>query len=180
MAKTVPTRKAQIERVAEFLEDPANEERSVEDVAKVIVDGMYDMWMRGVEDPPIPLHVGMAFKSPHVASKVYHVAWIGPEFPSGDSREIVWIIDATTDYGSMCEYGDPFWRIVLPSTAKAGGPGSNKDGWKAGDKVSLGQRAHHFEILEVGDKAVLMRNTKTGYLQTDSNANMKRYYRREQ
>lgn len=179
MAKSVPTRKAQIERVAEFLEDPANDERSVVDVAKIVVDGIYEMWMRGVEDPPIPLKLGMAFKTPSVASKVYFVGWMGPEWPTGDSRELVWVIDATSDYGSLTGVTDPLWRIVLPSTAKAGGPGSNADGWEVGDQVSLGQRRAWFEIIAVGNKTVLMRDALRGSLQVDSNANLKKHYKKE-
>ncbi len=176
---TVPTRKAQIERVAEFIDSPDNEERSLAEVAKIIVDGMYDMWMRGVEDPPIPLKVGMAFKTPFVASKVYHVAWIGPEYIGDNPRTMVWVIDAASDYGTLTEYGDPLWRIVIPSNAKAGGPGTNKDGWKEGDHLSLIQRIAQFNIIAVGDKTVLMRDRKTGWLQADKNANLEKYYNKE-
>lgn len=179
MAKSVPTRKAQIERVAEFIEDPANDERTVIDVAKIIVDGMYTMWMRGVEDPPIPLKLGMAFKTPEVASKVYFVGWMGPEWPTGDSRDMVWVIDAASDYGSLTEQSDPLWRIVLPSTAKAGAPGNNTDGWTVGQRLSLQQRRTSYDIIAVGNKTVLMRDIVNGSLQVDSNANLKRYYRKE-
>ena len=182
MAKSVPTRKAQVERVAEFLEDPANEERSVEDVAKAIVDGMYEMWMRGETSPPIPLTPGLAFKAPNIASKVYHVAWIGDMWWSPDKGtiEVAWVIDAGSDYGTLMPTDRPYWRIVTPSTAKAGGPGNNKDGWKAGDKVSTGQRAHHYVIIATGDKCVLMhKKGAPGMIYAVSNAILKKHYRRE-
>ncbi len=177
----IPTRSKQIEAVAAFLEDPVNDERTVTEVAKRIVDGMYDMWTRGETSPPMPLAVGKAFKAPLVA-KVYHVAWMGDMYwgPKEGTIQVVWIIESGSDYGSIMPVDRPFWRIVTPSTAKAGAPGNNKDGWKAGDKVSMGQRAHHYEIIAVGDKTVLMRKrNQPTMIMAESNANLKKYFQRE-
>lgn len=174
---TLPSRPAQIKRIAEFLEDSANAERTVEEVATRIVDGLYDLWSVDVWEAAQPPKVGYAFKTPAVTSKVYHVAWIGEEFEGGP--DIVWVIDAGADYGTFVPYDSRFWRILTPSNAKAGGAGKNKDGWKAGDKLSLLQRRRHFVILEVGDKCVLLRDVQSGTLQADSNANLKKYYNKE-
>ena len=173
----VPSRPAQIKRIAEFLEDSANAERSVDEVATRIVDGLYDLWSVDVWEAAQPPKVGMAFKTPAVTSKVYHVAWIGEEFPGGPP--ICWVIDAGSDYGTFVPYDSQFWRILTPSTAKAGGPGNNKDGWKTGDKLSLLQRRRHDEVLEVGDKCVLLRDINSGNLQADKNANLEKYYNKE-
>ncbi len=177
----IPTRPKQIARIAEFLEDPANDERSVQDVAKLIVDGMYDMWTRGESSPPIPLVPGLTFKAPLV-SKIYHVAWLGDMWwgPKMGTVSTVWIIHADSDYGSVMPVDAPFWRVVTPSTAKSGAPGNNKDGWKVGDKVSMGQRAHHYEIIAVGDKTVLMHKKNQKYIiQAESNSGLAKWYRRE-
>lgn len=174
---TLPSRPAQIKRVAEFLDWSVDNDRSVQDVATQIVDSIYDMWAVDVHEAAQPPKVGMAFKTPAVTSKVYHVAWIGEEFEGGPI--ITWVIDAGSDYGTFVPYDSQFWRILTPSTAKAGGPGSNKDGWKAGDRVSLLQRVRIYDVLEVGDKCLLLRDTRTGGLQADSNANLKRYYNKE-
>lgn len=173
----VPSRPAQIKRIAEFLEDSANAERSVDEVATRIVDGLYDLWSVDVWEAAQPPKVGMAFKTPAVTSKVYHVAWIGEEFQGGPP--ICWVIDAGSDYGTFVPYDSQFWRILTPSTAKAGGPGNNKDGWKTGDKLSLLQRRRHYEVLEVGDKCVLLRDINSGTLQADKNANLEKYYNKE-
>jgi hypothetical protein len=177
----VPNRPAQISAVAKFLEDPANDERTVTDVAKIIVDGMYDLWTRGESDPPIPLNLGMAFKAPLVA-KVYFVGWIGEMWwgPKLGTVETAWIISSDSDYGSLMPVDRPFWRIVTPSTAKSGAPGNNKDEWKPGDVVSVFQRSASYEILAVGDKCVLM--SKLGsptMIYAESNAGLKRYYNKE-
>lgn len=173
----VPSRPAQIKRIAEFLEDSVDQERTLQTVATTIIDSIYDMWAVDVTEAPQPPKVGMAFKTPAVTSKVYHVAWIGEEFHGGPL--ICWVIDAGADFGTFVPFDSQFWKILTSSTAKAGGPGNNKDGWKAGDKLSLLQRRRHFEILEVVDKTVLLRDDKSGVLQADSNANLKRYYNKE-
>lgn len=174
----VPSRPAQIKRIAEFLEDSVDNERSLQEVATTIVDSVYDMWAVDVTEAAQPPKVGMAFKTPAVTSKVYHVAWIGREYT--DAGDLVcWVIDAGSDYGTFVPYDSQFWRILSPSKATAGGAGTNKDGWKAGDKVSLLQRARTYTVLEVGDKTVLLRDVVHGGLQADSNANLKRYYQKE-
>jgi hypothetical protein len=177
----IPSRPKQIARIAEFLEDPANDERSVTDVAKLIVDGMYDMWTRGESSPPIPLTPGLAFKAPMV-SKIYHVGWMGDMWWGSKLGTVstVWIITADSDYGTVMPVGAPFWRVVTPSTAKSGAPGNNADGWKPGDKVSMGQRAHSYEIVAAGDKSVLMHKQDHPVLiHAESNAGLKKNYRRE-
>lgn len=173
----VPSRPAQIKRIAEFLEDSVDKERTLDQVAATIIDSIYDMWSVDVTAASPPPKVGLAFKTPALTSKVYHVAWIGEEFHNGP--DVCWVIEAGSDYGTFVPYESRFWKILTPSTAKAGSPGSNKDGWKAGDRVSLLQRRRHFNILEVGDKTVLLRDVGNGNLQADSNANLKKYYNKE-
>lgn len=175
----IPSANEQAQRLVKILEDESNADLSVLDVAKRILKATFEMWQADIEDPPLPLKEGMAFKVPWIASKVYHVAWIGPEYPTGDSRTMVWVIDASSDYGTLCEFDSKMWRIVVPSTAKAGAAGNNKAGWKKGDLVSLNQRMYRYEVIEVGDKTVLMRSLQTGSLQVDSNANLERYYIKE-
>lgn len=177
----VPSRPKQIEAVAKFLEDPANEERTVMEVARIIVDGVYDLWTRDEYSTPIPLTPGLAFKAPGV-SKIYHVGWMGDMWwgPSKGVIQVVWIIESGSTIGSVMPVDSPFWRIVTPSTAKSGAPGSNVDGWKVGDKVSMGQRAHHYEIIATGDKCVLMH--KKGFptmIVAESNSTLKSRYRKE-
>lgn len=177
----VPSRKEQIDKVAEFLEDPANDERTVTDVAKTIVDGMYEMWTRGETSPPILLKLGMAFKVPTVA-KIYHVGWIGEMWwgPKWGTIEAAWIIDSGSDYGTLMPVERPFWRIVTPSTAKSGAPGNNKDEWEPGMIVSVFQRSAAYKLVAVGDKCVLMHKLGSPtMIYAESNANLKRYYTRE-
>ncbi len=152
----VPSRSKQIEGVARFLEDPANEERTVGEVAKLIIDGIYDMWTADQTQVPFPLIVGKAFKTP-MAAKVYHVAWIGERWVNHTMERAVWVVAADSEYGTLQPYDSPLWSLVLPSNAKAGAPGSSKDGWKAGDIVSHSQGSYRYEVLAVGDKCNLLR-----------------------
>lgn len=175
----IPSRPAQIKRIAEFLEDSVDNERSLDTVATTIVDSIYDMWAVDLSETPQPPKVDMAFKTPAVTSKVYHVAWIGPRHISDESEAVCWVIEAGADYGMFVPYDSQFWRITTPSNAKAGGRGKNKDGWEPGAKLSLLQRRRHYEVLEVGDKCVLLRDTRSGELQADSNTNLEKHYNKE-
>lgn len=180
MASKIPGPADQCAAIAAILDDEeGNADLDVIGVAARIRREFLKMWQVDIEDASVPVKEGMAFKVPWNASKVYHVAWIGPEYESGTSRTLVWVIDATSDFGAITDLKSKMWAITTPSTAKAGGPGNNKDGWKKGDVVSLNQRLHKYTILEVGDKTALMRNNETGYLQVDSNTNLKRYYHKE-
>lgn len=170
----VPSKAAQIRAVEDFLADPANDDRTVGELAKIVVDGVYDLWGKTLEDPPLAPHVGMAFKVPFLTS-VQFVAWEGEEF----GEEKLWIVNATTDFGFLTTKQSELWKLASPSSAKSGAPGTNSDGWEPGTTVSLSQRRTYLTILQVGTKAVLMRNNSDLSLWADSNSNMKKYYTRE-
>lgn len=170
----VPSKSKQVEAVADFLADPRNEERTAEELAKIVVDGVYDLWGKTLEDPPLVPHVGMAFKVPFLSS-VHFVAWEGEEF----GKEKLWIINATSDFGFLTTKSSDLWKLASPSSAKSGAPGINSDGWEPTGRVSLSQRQTWLNILQVGSKAVLMRNESDLSLWAESNANMKKYYTRE-
>ena len=175
----VPNRPAQIRAVAEFINDPANEDRTVDQVATRIIDGIYDMWTADETTPPVPLSVGMAFKTPW-SSKVLHVAWIGQFWtPTYGMREHVWIVSADSEYGTLVPSNAPYWRVIGSSRAKAGEPGNNPS-WAAGERVSDRQGFHRFEILATGDKCVLLMDVKNhDNIFANSNEGMARFFKRE-
>lgn len=172
----VPPKSQQIQRVADFLSDERNEDRSAEELATIVVNSMYEMWGKEMKDPPLIPHVGMAFKLPFLSSPQF-VAWKGDEF----GREKLWIVNATTDFGFMISSTSDLWSIASTSSAKTGGPGLNADGWEPGQPVGLAQKQAqtHLTILQVGLKAVLMRNNADLSLWSESNTNMKKYYKKE-
>lgn len=169
-----PTRNEQIKHVADWLADPGNEERTAEELAKILVNGMYDLWAKGLKDPPLIPHLGTAFKVPFL-SAVHFVAWKGEEF----GKEKIWVTNATSDFGFLTNSTSSLWTMAAPSSAKAGAPGTNSDGWEPSQHVSLSQRRTHLTILQVGLKGVLMRDDSNGALWAESNANMKKYYQKE-
>jgi hypothetical protein len=170
----VPPKSEQIEKVADFLSDPANEDRTAEELAKIVVNGVYDLWGKTLDDPPLVPHVGMAFSVPFLSS-IHFVGWIGEEY----GKERIWVINATSDFGFFTTRSSDLWRLASPSRAKVGAPGSNADGWASGDRVSLSQRRLHLTVLETGNESVLMRSNTDSSLWTDSNSNMKKYYTKE-
>jgi len=170
----IPSRSKQIEAVANFLSDPRNDERTAEELAKLVVDGVYDLWGKTLEDPPLTPHVGMAFKVPFLSS-VQFVGWEGEEH----GKEKLWIVNATSDFGFLTTRGSDIWKLAVPSSAKAGAPGTNADGWMPGQRLSLSQGRTHLNILQVSSKGVLMRSESSLSLWAESNANMKKYYKKE-
>lgn len=171
----VPSKAKQIERVADFLADPANEEKTAEELASIVINGVYSMWGKEMTDPPMHPQVGMAFKVPYLTT-VNFVGWMGEEF----GKELVWVINATTDYGFLLTPTSSMWSVASASTAKVGGPGTNSDGWKQGDLLSLSQRRTSLRVESVGVKCVLMRNEQDLSLWAESNSNLKKYYKKEQ
>jgi hypothetical protein len=170
----VPTRSAQINRVADFLSDDANADRTAEELAGIVVNGIYDMWTKELKDPPLVPHVGMAFKVPYL-STVNFVGWMGEEF----GKDLIWVINATTDHGFLLTRDSSLWTVASASSAKIGGPGKNAENWTVGQRMSISQRINTLEILAVGVKTVLMRNLNDLSLWAESNANLKRYYKKE-
>jgi hypothetical protein len=184
----IPNRSTQIQRVADWLSDEKNEERTAEELGKLIIDGIYDMWTRGVEDAPMPLKVGVGFKTP-LSTKIHYVGWMGKAFwgRKAGAQEVAWIVTSDSTYGSLTCQSDGFWRIVTESVdnrkdkskPRPGEPGVNADGWKVGDRLSAFQRMYEYEILAVAEKCVLLRKKGSLILNAESNAGLKKYYRRE-
>lgn len=174
----LPSRPAQIRAVAAFLDDPRNEDRTVEQVATLIVDGIYDMWQADTESPPVPLSLGMAFSTPW-SSKVMHVAWLGKFWThTYGLRDHAWIVSADSEFGTLTPVSSPMWRVIKSSRAKAGAPGNNPN-WSEGDRVLTMQNKHIYDVLATGDKCVLMRSvTNHDDIFANSNESMARFYKK--
>lgn len=178
--KTVPPRSKQIEAVSEFIEkfmDSEDETRTTKDLATIIVDGIYGLWTVDLQDASPPMRVGMAFKVPMVA-KVHHVAWIGMSLFNGEETELAWCVAADSNVGTLAPTDSDYWRIIKESTAKAGAPGNNKAGYKAGDIVSLHLGSDPYHVLATADKCVLLRRVKDVSLQCETNDNLNKFYKR--
>lgn len=179
----LPSRKQQIEAVAKFLDSERNEGRSLEEIAIEIVDGYLDGLLAGIKIPAPPLRQGQLIKHP-ADNKVRRVAWL-----EGDKVWLVtdvgsygWLGNPSSDAWAYCEEYRPKKKIdgkmVEMTDEMIEEAWSNPD-WMVGDQVSQRQRQYIFEIIATGPQCVLMRNVKTGDLNSDSNKNMIHYYRRE-
>lgn len=168
---SLPTRTEQIDHVQKFLEQAADADPawSLQQIATKIVDGYHDLLTSGITKGVGVPHVGLTFKSPFF-TKASHVAWT--------NGELVWIVDATSHYGSLALVDSPIWRNMEVSTAKAGAPGNNPD-WKVGNKVSSMQRANQYEVVATGDKCVLLQSGPWAHPMAESNENMLKYYKKE-
>lgn len=173
--------------MAKLLDSDFTEGKSLDEVAKAIVDGYHDALVSGLKKPATPLRRGMLFKTP-LDGKVRRVAWL-----EGGQ---VWIVGETDSYGwlgpefdgtwDLCEEFQPKGYAVVDGKRKLlelsdeeiEEAWSNPD-WMVGDVVSQRQRQYIFEIIATGPQCVLMRNVKTGALNVDSNSCLGKHYQRE-
>lgn len=179
---TLPTRSKQIQAVMAFLDSDKNEGRSLEEIATDIVDGYHDALTSGIVKPVQPLRVGMLYKTP-LDAKVWRVAW--------SDNDNVWLVTETSGYGFLGHVWDNQWeyceefrpkkrldgKLVELSDEQIDELWSNPD-WRVGDNLSRSQRMMSFEVIAVAPNSVLMCGTD-GNLYSESNANLKKYYRRE-
>ena len=183
----LPSKPQQIAAVTKFLDSDFTEGKSLEEVAKAIVNGYHDALVKDLKKPATTLRLGMLFKMP-LDAKVRRVAWMD------DSQ--VWVVSETDSYGWLGALEDPLWGVCeefYPKTAKLvdgkrkmfemtddeiAEAWSNPD-WVVGDKLSLGQRQHSFEVIATGPKNVLLRDVKTGRLNADDNSSLDKHYQKE-
>lgn len=175
----VPSKAEQINRVADVLAQWIEEDVPIDEAAKRIVNGMYDMWQRGLESPPMPIVTGQAFKLPWT-STIYRVTWEGEAqwFKDGILRNVVWVTSATTSQGTLALADADVWRLATPSSSKAE-PKPNASGYSVGDVFSLAQGRYKFVVVAVHERCVLLRGSGDFYLTSEPNDNIKRYYRKE-
>jgi hypothetical protein len=181
----LPSKKQQIEQVARFLDADRNEGRTLDEIAKEIVEGFHEMLLSPIMKPATPLRSGMLLKSPYDA-KVRRVAWLN------DEAGRVWIVSETSSYGWLGPSSPPTWEYCEEFRPKKRLDGKMvemtdemiEDAWKnpewyVGERLSQHQREFIFEVIATAPQCVLMRNVKTGALCADSNKSLEQYYRRE-
>lgn len=184
---SLPSKQQQIAAVAKFLDSDFTEGKSLDDVAKAIVNGFHETLLSGLKKPATPLRPGMLFKLP-TDGKARRVAWM--------EEGRVWVVGETDSYGwlsydcnlvwSQCEEFTPRTYVVVDGKRKLVEMSdemieeawSNPD-WIVGDVVSQGQRRSVYEIIATAPQSVLMREVKTGNLLADSSNNLAKYYQRE-
>ncbi len=175
----VPSKTDQINRIAEVLSQWIDEDVPVDEAAKRIVNGMYEMWQAGLETPPMPIVTGQPFKLPWT-STIHRVTWSGRAqwHTDGILRDVVWVTSATTSQGTLALADADVWRLATPSTSKAE-PKPNAGGYGEGDVLSLSQGRHKYVVVAVHERCVLLKGVKDSYLTSEPNDNIKRYYRKE-
>ena len=184
-----PSKNQQVAEVMRFLDSDRNEGRDLKDIATEIVDGFHEMLLSAVKKPATPLRLGMLIKAPW-DGKVRRIAWLD------DEAGVVWVVNETSSYGWLGHISPPVWDYCEEFRPKrrveVDGKGkmlemtdeeieeawSNPD-YRVGDQVSQHQREHTYEVIATGPACALMRNSKTGGLQVDSNKNLGQYYKKE-
>lgn len=166
----IPSRAEQARKLAEWLDQGAEEGEDIDKFSLRLVDAFHEMLKSGLRGRVPRFDVGQAFKSP-MSSKVYWVA-----YREGDQY---WVTQADSQYGWFIDVDDePFFRSAVLSSAKTGKPGSNTD-WEVGDDVSSFQGSQQFRVVAVHDRGVLLRDLHNASLMPESNDGMVKYYTKE-
>lgn len=175
----VPSKAEQINRVADVLAQWIEDDVPIDEAAKRIVNGMYEMWQAGLETPPMPIVTGQPFKLPWT-STIHRVTWQGKAqwHKDGILRDVVWVTSATTSQGTLALADADVWKLATPSTSKAE-PKPNALDYGVGDRLALSQGQHHFNIVAVHERCALLQGKGTFHLTSEPNDNLKRYYRKE-
>lgn len=183
---SLPSKPQQIAAVAKFLDSDKTEGKSLDEVAKAIVEGFHEALLKDLKKPAQPLRLGMLFK--HVDGKVRRVAWT-------DGVQ-VWLVTDNASYGWLGPLSVDSWQYAEEYRPKRRAEVDGKvklvempdedideawsnPHWKVGDKVSQHQREHMYQVIATAPTCVLMASMETGQLISDSNANLEKHYRRE-
>lgn len=185
MVLPIPSKAQQVAEVMRFLDSDRNEGRDLKVIATEIVDGYHEFLMAGIKKPATILRPGMLLKTP-LDGKVWRVSYLD------HAHQEVWLVNETSSYGYLYEGESRFWgrceefrpkkkidgKMVEMTDEMIEEAWSNPD-WSVGDRLSQRQREHLFEVIAVGPQCVLMTRLGSDLPMADSNANLKKYYKRE-
>lgn len=179
---TIPSKPEQIKAVARFLDQEELEGKSLEEIAKAIVEGYHKLLLGKLKSPASPARLGMLFKTP-LDGKLRRFVW------EGEGR--AWVVSETDSYGwlgplsgPLLEYCEEFrpkrrrdGKMVEPTDDDIAEEWSNPD-WQVGDVVSQHQRQYSFEVIATAPRSVLLKGAD-GRLTVAENGDLSKYYKRE-
>lgn len=186
MLLSLPSRNQQIEAVVKLLDSEEAQDRPLETIAGIIVDGYLAALQKGLKKPATPLRAGMLLKTP-MDSKVHRIAWM--------EEGRIWLVGETSSYGFLGSADMTLWdyceehypktykmiadkrKLVAMTDEEIEEAWSNPE-WRVGDRLSQNQRRLSFQIIATGPQCALMR-THLGSLTADSNQALAKHYRRE-
>lgn len=164
------TKDEQIAAIVKFLEDPRNDERTVEDVAKNIVDSFYKLLLAPLKGAPEAIHQGQPWKCA-LTGKVKHIAWMG--------NGLAWVVSSGDRYGFL---GDlDAWSHWATKTSAKAIDFVNADGWVAGDKATWKRRGwgrDSFSVLATSEKAALLQQEDRPRPFVEPNDHMEKLYKK--
>lgn len=160
-----------ITAVADLLSRPENEDKSAEELAKEIVDGLNRFYRAQTTDTPPALIPGRAYQFPWSPIAL----WVAFRSPTG----LLWMTSRTSEYGLLIPEDRQALQCRTAGGAhlRLGGPAENKDGWKPKRWVHLkGARAFRYRIAATTEGSVLLEGPQKGGYQAEPNAMMTRFF----
>lgn len=157
-----------ITAVADLLSRPDNADKSAEELAKEIVDGLNRFYRAQTSDTPPALIPGRAYQFPWSPGPL-HLVFRSP-------KGTVWMTNASSQYGLLIRETAVALTLRTASRATKGGAAENKDGWQVGWWVHLkGAKKYRYRIVATTEATVLLEGPK-GCYQAEPNASMAAYF----
>jgi hypothetical protein len=160
-----------ITAVADLLTRPENADKSAEELAKEVVDGLNRFYRSQTTDTPPALIPGRAYLFPWAPVAL----WVSFRSPDG----LLWMTSRDSDYGLLIPEDRQAlqYRTAGSTRLSVGGPADNKDGWTVRRWVHLkGARAFRYRIAATTEGSVLLEGPQKGGFQAEPNAMMKRFF----
>lgn len=166
--------KPAIDAVAALLSSDGNEEKSAEELATEIVDGIFEAIGRAFKQPPPPLAVGMVYSFPW-SSSALSLIW--------QEGELRWFFGRSSEYGLLHPRGSDHVSLRYRKLSRAAFLQPDSERYIVGDWVQLhGAKAHRFKVVAVAQSTALLegpRGTFTAFPFKELDKGFRFYRKRE-
>lgn len=144
-----------IDAVANLLSRDGNEDKSAEELATEIVDGIFGAIRRGFKEPVPPLEVGL----------VYSFAWLPNPMSlvwEGDGWR--WFVSKYSEYGYLTPDSELHPRLRYRRLSRGAFVAPADDRYIVGDWVQLaGAKAHRYKVVAAAGTIALLEGPKGTY-----------------
>jgi hypothetical protein len=146
--------------LAAVLSDPANAERTPEQLASLLWDAMSERLTECINPAPPVIREGLAFHAPW-STNLLHVVY--------QRNKVLWLTWGEAKYGFLVRDFDPgheLWQYITPSRAKKGGAEPH-EGLPLGSHMRLrGKRSRLFVVRATTATAALLEGPQ-GHFQAE-------------
>jgi hypothetical protein len=160
-----------IAAVADLLTRPGNEEKSAEELAAEIIEGMLRAYRAQAREALPVLKVGGVYRFPWISSTL-HVVY---RTPSGQ----LWLTNSTSNYGLLISEKAQALTLRVASRATRGGSAESPTGYAVGDWLSIkGAARQRYKVVATTETCALLEGPKGCFMAEPNDSLLKYFVRR--